>query len=148
MKTQASIELFDLELITEIGTFGTSDIEPDAHLLDLILEIDTKQVLISSDEMKYVFDYDPLIRKIDRLASICKYETQEHLITGIATACASYPEIKAIEISLRKVPVRNGNGSLGIRLILDEAATDKLRPHKKTDQAITKQIELNEIGFD
>lgn len=136
MKTQASIELFDLELITEIGTFGPGDIEPDVHLLDLILEIDTKKVLISSDEMKYVFDYDPLIKEIDRLAGICKYETQEYLMTGIATACASYSEIKAIEISLRKIPVRNGNGSLGIRLILDEAVTDKLRPHKKTDQAI------------
>ena len=28
MKTQASIELFDLELITEIGTYGSGDIKP------------------------------------------------------------------------------------------------------------------------
>lgn len=137
MKTQASIELIDFELITEVGTYGPSDSKPDAHLLNLILEIDTKQVLISSDEMKYVFDYDPLIKEIDRLAGICKYETQEYLMTRIAGACAAYSEIKKIEISLKKVPVRNGNGSLGIRLTLDEAATNELRPHKKTDQAIT-----------
>ncbi|MBC7684321.1 MAG: dihydroneopterin aldolase [Bdellovibrionales bacterium] len=137
MKTQASIELFDLELITEIGTYGPGDIKPDAHLLNLILEIDAKQVLILNDEMKYVFDYDPLIKEIDRLAGICKYETQEYLMTRIASACAAYSEIKKIEISLRKAPVRNGNGSLGIRLILDETATNELRSHKKTDQAIT-----------
>lgn len=131
MKTQASIELFDLELITEIGTYGPCDIRPDIHLLNLILEIDTKQVLISSDEMKYVFDYDPLITEIDRLAGICKYETQEYLMTRIASACAAYPEVKTVDINLRKAPVRNGNGSLGVRLTLDEAATNELRLNKK-----------------
>jgi hypothetical protein len=40
MKAQASIELFDLELVTEIGTYGPSDIKPEVHLLNLILEID------------------------------------------------------------------------------------------------------------
>ena len=137
MKTQASIELFDLELITEIGTYRPSDIKPDIHLLNLILGIDTKQVLISSDEMKFVFDYDPLVKTINHLAGVRKYETQEYLMTCIAGACAAYSEIKKIEISLRKAPVRNGNGSLGIRLILDETATNELRSHKKTDQAIT-----------
>ena len=131
MKTHALIELFDIELITEIGTYGPGDIKPDTHLLNLILEIDAKKVLISSDEMKYVFDYDPLIKEIDRLAGICKYETQEYLMTRIAGACAAYSEIKTIEISLRKTPVRNGNGSLGIHLTLDEAATNELQPHKK-----------------
>jgi dihydroneopterin aldolase len=86
MKTNAFVELFDLELVTEIGTYGSSDIQPNVHLLNLILEIDTEQVLVSSDEMKYVFDYDPLIKEIDRLAGLRKYETQEFLITRIAVA--------------------------------------------------------------
>lgn len=132
MKTNAFVELFDLELVTEIGTYGPSDIEPDVHLLNLILEIDTRQVLVSSDEMKHVFDYDPLITEIDRLAGLEKYETQEFLMTRIAHACADYSEIKAIEMSLRKAPVRSGNGTLGIRLSLDEAATNKLRLDKKS----------------
>ena len=131
MKTQASIELFDLELITEIGTYRPSDIKPDIHLLNLILGIDTKQVLISSDEMKFVFDYDPLVKTIDHLAGVRKYETQEYLMTSIAAACVAYPEIKTVEINLRKVPVRNGNGSLGVRLSLDEAAINELRCTKK-----------------
>ena len=131
MKTNAFVELFDLELVTEIGTYGSSDIQPDVHLLNLILEIDTEQVLVSSDEMKHVFDYDPLIKEIDRLAGLKKYETQEFLMTRIAVACATYSEIRAIGISLRKAPVRNGNRTLGIRLTLDEAATNELRHDKK-----------------
>ncbi len=49
--------------------------------------------------MSYVFEYDPLIKEIDRLVGSCKYETQEILTTRIASACATYTEIKAIEIS-------------------------------------------------
>jgi dihydroneopterin aldolase len=131
MKTNAFVELFDLELVTKIGTYGPGDIQPDVHLLNLILEIDTKQVLVSGDEMKLVFDYDPLVKEIDRLAGLEKYETQEFLMTRIACACAAYSEIRTIVISLRKAPVRNGNGALGIRLSLDEAATNKLRLDKK-----------------
>jgi hypothetical protein len=35
-----------------------------------------------------------------------------------------------MEISLKKSPVRSGNGSLGVRLSLDEIATDALRPER------------------
>ena len=55
-------------------------------------------------------------------------------MTRIARACATFIEIKTIEISLRKAPVRNGNGSLGVRLALDETATNDLRLYEKTDQ--------------
>jgi dihydroneopterin aldolase len=133
MKTQAFVELFDLRLSTEIGTYNIIDTKPDDHLLNLLLEIDTKKVLIHKDEMHSVFDYDPLINEIDRLAGFCKYETEEYLLTRIACACASYLEIKTIDISLRKMPVRDGNGSLGVRLTLNEADTHALRSHEKTD---------------
>lgn len=130
MKTNAFVELFDLELATSIGTYGLNDVEPDVHLLNLSLEINIEQILVSSDEMKHVFDYDPLIKEIYRLAGLEKYETQEFLVTRIARACAAYAEIKSIGISLRKAPVLNGNGTLGIRLSLDEAATNRLRHDK------------------
>lgn len=123
----ATIELRDLRLETQIGTYGPRDTRPDVHLLDLVLEIDTKQVLIAVDGMDYVFDYEPLISEIDRLAGDGHYETQERLMTRIAHACAAYSEIKTIEINLRKAPVRNGNGSLGVRLSLNETATHALR---------------------
>jgi len=55
----------------------------------------------------------------------------------IACECAAYSEIKSIEIGLRKTPVRNGSGSLGVNLTLNEAATDGLRPHAKTDQTFS-----------
>lgn len=127
MKTQACIELRDLKLNTQIGTYGSADTKPNAHLLDLALGIDAKQVLISTDGMSHVFDYDPLVAEIDRLAGDCHYATQERLMTRIACACAAYSEIKTIEISLRKAPVRNGSGSLGVRLSLDETTTNDLR---------------------
>jgi hypothetical protein len=65
--------------------------------------------------------------EIDRLAADGHYETQERLMTRIAHACAAYPDIKTIDIRLKKFPVRSGNGSLGVRLTLDEIATDGLR---------------------
>lgn len=123
----AVIELRDLQLKTDIGTYGPQDVKPDMHVLDLTLGIAVDQVLIARDGMAHVFDYDPLILEIDRLAADGHYETQERLITRIAAACAVHPVIRHLEICLRKSPVRWGSGSLGVRLSLDEAATSALR---------------------
>lgn len=123
----ASIELRDLKLQTQIGTYAPGAIIPKQHLLDLTLWIDSKLVLIAQDVMENVFDYDPLIIEIDRLAGDCHYETQERLITRIIEACARYSEIKAIDISLRKLPVRSESGSLGVRLSVDSTTLNKFR---------------------
>jgi len=125
--SSAVIELQGLQLITDIGTYGPHETKPDVHLLDLTLGVDVHQVLIAQDGMAHVFDYDPLIKEIDRLAADGHYETQERLMTRIAGACAAYPAIRSIEIGLKKFPVREGNGSLGVRLSLDEVATQSLR---------------------
>ncbi|MFZ4119633.1 MAG: dihydroneopterin aldolase [Polynucleobacter sp.] len=127
MTIQASIELKDLKLRTKIGTYQPGDSVPDNHLLNLSLWIDASLVLIGQDGMEYVFDYDPLILEIDRLAGDCHYETQERLISRIAQACSIYSEIIALEIGLCKSPVHNGSGSLGVKLHLDEAALNQLR---------------------
>ena len=127
MTRQAWVELLDLELETVIGTFGPDDMRPDAHLLDLILKIDSALVLIAEDGMSHVFDYDPLVIEIEKLAADGHYETQERLMTRIAQACAEYPEIQTIDLKLRKTPVRRGSGGLGIRLFLDENALAALR---------------------
>jgi dihydroneopterin aldolase len=127
--SSAVIELRDLPLNTDIGTYGPGETVPDEHLLDLTLGIAVHQCFIAHDGMDHVFGYDPLIVEIDRLAADGHYETQERLVTRIAIACAAYPAIQRIEICLRKRPVRRGGGSLGVRLILDAQATDALRPH-------------------
>jgi dihydroneopterin aldolase len=131
MNPNASIELKDLRLRTHIGTYKPGDTVPDAHLLDLTLWIDASLVLIKEDGMAYVFDYDPLVLEIDRLAGDCHYETQERLISRIAQACAAYSEIVSMEIGLRKSPVHNGSGSLGIKLHLDATALNQLRASNK-----------------
>ena len=118
MKRSAKIELRDLHIPCIIGTYGPKDVVPDAHILDLTLTIASELVYISADEMAQVFDYDPLIADIHRIATSQKYETQEFLMVQIAEACASYAEIDAVEISLRKLPVFEGSGSLGVRLML------------------------------
>jgi dihydroneopterin aldolase len=123
----AVIELRDLHLKTEIGTYGPLDTRPDLHILDLTLGISVDKVLIAQDRMAQVFDYDPLILEIDRLAADGRYETQERLITRIASACATHRCIKHMTISLRKSPVRAGSGSLGVCLTLDEITTETLR---------------------
>ena len=130
MTTIACIELKDLKLQTQIGTYGPGAIIPKQHLLDLTLWIDSKLVLISEDVMEHVFDYDPLVIEINRLAGDGHYETQERLMTRIVQACAKYPEIESLEINLRKLPVSAGSGSLGVRLSVDQATLDKLRALK------------------
>ena len=127
MTAQAFVELRELALNTQIGTYGPLDTPPDTHLLDLTLGIGSHRVLIAKDEMADVFDYDPLMAEIDRLAEDGHYETQERLMTRIAQACVAYPDILSIDIRLRKAPVRRGTGVLGVRLSLNEAATQDLR---------------------
>lgn len=123
----ASIELRDLKLQTQIGTYGPGAIIPKQHLLDLTLWIDQALVLISQDQMEKVFDYNPLVLEIERLAADCRYETQERLVTRIVEACAKYVQIKALDIGLRKLPVRAGSGSLGVRLSVDSLTLNQLR---------------------
>lgn len=126
----ASIELRNLKLQTQIGTYVPGATIPKKHLLDLTLLIDTKLVLIKQDAMENVFDYDPLVIEIDRLAGDGHYETQEKLITRIIQACTKYSEIKSVEISLRKLLVRAGSGSLGVRLIIDSTTLETIRSSK------------------
>jgi hypothetical protein len=127
MTSTACIELKDLRLNTQIGTYAPSATIPDQHLLNLTLWISTKLILISEDHMDRVFDYDPLVLEIDRLAADGHYETQERLVTRIVQACAHYLEIQSLEISLRKTPVRESSGVLGIKLYLDESSLTSVR---------------------
>lgn len=122
MNLSSTIELRDLRIKTDIGTYGPDDTVPDHHWLDLTLEIRPERVLIDTDGMDRVFDYDPLVVEIDRLAADGHYETQERLMTRIVQACAACPDVIGLEIGLRKTPVRQGSGSLGVRLRLDAAA--------------------------
>ena len=45
--SSAVIELRDLHLKTDIGTYGANDTRPDLHLLDLTLGIAVNQVVIT-----------------------------------------------------------------------------------------------------
>ncbi len=123
----STIELTDLKLNTDIGTYGAGDVVPSAHLLDLTLSIDPALVLIETDGMAHIFDYDPLIDEIDRLARDGHYETQERLITRIVAACAAQPQVNSVEIFLRKTPVIGKSGALGVRLVVDAEHLAQLR---------------------
>ena len=124
---KAQIELTDLDLNIEIGTYTDGDVVPDKHILDLNLSIDPGLVLIDEDQMDRVFDYDPLIREIRLMAEEIHYETQERFITRIVDECAKYTEIKSVEVFLRKSPVFGSSGELGVRLEVDESDLNNLR---------------------
>jgi dihydroneopterin aldolase len=130
MTSTACVELKDLRLDTQIGTYAPGATIPDQHLLDLTLWINPKLILISKDAMGQVFDYDPLVAEIDRLAADGHYETQERLVTRIVESCARHPEIESLEISLRKTPVRERSGSLGIKLYIDINSLTAMRAIK------------------
>jgi dihydroneopterin aldolase len=127
MTRQARIELRDLHIPACIGTYGPYDIVPDSHALDLDLTISPDLVQVASDDMANVFDYDPLIAQIAGIARSQKFETQEYLITLIVEACAAYSQIDSIQICLRKRPVLDGTGSLGVHLTLDSKDLAELR---------------------
>ena len=124
---KAQVELIDLDLNIEIGTYNDGDVVPDKHILDLILSIDPALVLIDEDQMDRVFDYDPLIREIRLMAEEMHYETQERFITRIVDECCKYSEIKSVEALLRKSPVFGSSGELGVRLEVDETDLTNLR---------------------
>lgn len=127
MTNQAFIELKDLALSTKIGSEQYVQQHSETHLLDLTLLIDTKLVLISDDDMGKVFDYDPLITEIRKLSENIRYETQERLMTLVVEVCATYRQINAVEIYLRKSPVLADSGSLGVRLCVDKVALSNMR---------------------
>jgi len=125
--TTSRIELKEFHLATRIGTYVPGDTVPDYHALDLTLWIAPDLVLIVQDGMAHVFDYDPLVIEIERLAADGIYETQERLMTRIVQACSAYPAIEALDVGLRKFPVRAGSGSLGVRLAVDGAQLKRMR---------------------
>ena len=84
-------------------------------------------MIIKKDKMDDVFDYDPLIKDINSLTRKVHYETQERLITLIDKEWYAYDEIKGLDLYLRKSPVSNSSGKLGVRIILDEKDLNKLR---------------------
>ena len=127
MQSNACIELKDLKLQTQIGTYGPDATVPKEHLLDLTLFIDSKLVFIAEDLMENVFDYDPLVLEIIQIAGDGHYETQERLMTRIIQICSKYPEIQSLEISLRKSPVFANSGSLGVRLSIDQNSLADIR---------------------
>lgn len=127
MTLSSTVELRDLALPLDLGTYGPGDVVPERHVLDMTLTIDPSLVFIDADHMDRVFDYDPLIADIDRLAAKTHYETQEYLISRIVELCAGYHEVRAVDLTLRKMPVRNGSGSLGVRLSAGADALQALR---------------------
>lgn len=136
MSLHAVVELKDLQIDVQIGTYGPEDVVPKAHLLDVTLTIAPHLALIARDDMALVFDYDPLIRQIDQLARASHYETQERLMTCIVHACAQFSEIEGIDICLRKWPVMSGTGTLGVRLIVDRDAVNALRQPAAQDARV------------
>ena len=127
MTLTSTIELRDMILPTDIGTYGPDNTMPDHHLLDLILSIAPTKVLIQSDGMVHVFDYDPLIVDIRTLAKTGHRETQEWLISQIAHLCATFDNIQGADIFLRKFPIHQESGTLGVRLTLQQDDLVKLR---------------------
>ena len=124
---RANIELLNLVLNIKIGSYTESDVVPNKHILDILLSIDPELVLVDDDKMDRVFDYDPLIRAIQRMAAEMHYETQERFITRIVDMCAKEEEIMDVEIFLRKSPVCGSSGELGVRLKINELDLNALK---------------------
>lgn len=123
----AEIILRDLEIAVQIGTYGPGDVVPEAHVLDMTLTVPRALVWVSADDMAQVFDYDPLIAQIDRIARSQHFATQEYVLRLISQAIADHPEILGADLSLSKRPVLGASGRLGVRLVLGAGDLAELR---------------------
>ena len=103
----ARIELRDLQLATGIGTYAAGDVVPEAHLLDLTLVVSPGLVQVAADDMALVFDYDPLIAQIDRIAREQPCETQELKVRVVSVR--SMP-LMSRRLSLMYLPVSASSG--------------------------------------
>jgi dihydroneopterin aldolase len=125
MTPSARIELRGLHLACTLGEYPAGVAVPDVHLLDLTLTLPAALVLVGTDDMGQVFDYDPLLARIDQIARAQPYATQEYLLWRIVTACAAHPQIAGLEAALHKGPVLGG--SVGLRVTLGADALAALR---------------------
>ena len=127
---RSSIELQNLKLNTKIGEYGEEDSAQFEHYLDLKFSIDTGYVLIHSDNMRDVYDYDQLVEKIEELANSGRFITQEYLIKCIVDLCLKESKIMDLEIFLYKKSVTNLSGSYGVRLLVSANEMSYLRQER------------------
>ncbi|MBB44053.1 MAG: hypothetical protein CMM44_09855 [Rhodospirillaceae bacterium] len=127
---RSSIELQNLKLNTKIGEYGEEDSAQFEHYLDLKFSIDTGYVLIHSDNMRDVYDYDQLVEKIEKLENSGRFITQEYLIKCIVDLCLKESKIMDLEIFLYKKSVTNLSGSYGVRLLVSANEMSYLRQER------------------
>lgn len=125
MTVFAQIEFRDLHLPCTIGHYAPGTIVPNTHVMDLLLTITPDLLRVEVDDMARVFDYDPLLAKINQIARAQHYTTQEYLLTRIVMACVACPQITSVEARLRKAPLQGG--SVGVRMALSAADVAALR---------------------
>jgi dihydroneopterin aldolase len=125
MTVPAQIEFQNLHLPCVIGHYAPGTIAPNTHVLDLLLNVTRELLQVEADDMALVFDYDPLLAKINQIARAQHYTTQEYLLSRIVMACMAYPQILSVDARLRKAPVQGG--SIGVRMALSAADVAALR---------------------
>ena len=123
------IELKNLPLDAKIGEQDHENTQY-RHYLDLKFSIETGYVLLKSDHMQKVYDYDPLVANIKKLASSVNFQTQEYLTNCILNLCLEEKKIMDLEIFLYKKSATGSLGSLGVRLLISSTEMSSLRQEK------------------
>lgn len=122
MSLRGTVELSDVPVKAQIGTFASGEQDPYEHQLDLTLVVDPALVLVEQDGMQHVFDYDQLLEQIHAVSQNKRYETQEILASHIVRCCARFEQIQGVEICLKKLRPNGSGGSvcgkIGVRVIV------------------------------
>ena len=131
MSLHSTIELTGVPIKAQIGIFTVDEPDLYEHMLDLTLEISPRLVLIQSDGMAQVFDYDPLLEHIHRVSQDRHYETQEMLASRIVQSCAMFEEILGVEVCLNKFRSNGAGGTvcgtIGVRLSVTDQDLIRVR---------------------
>jgi dihydroneopterin aldolase len=130
MDPSTTVEIHNIRLDFQLGVSNTIDNAPYTHLLDLVINVSPQYVLINTDVMDQVFDYDPLLDAIRALTTGKRFETQEFIVTYIISICAAFDQIQALEIFLRKKAELLETTSLGVRVKIGRTELDRLAHQK------------------
>jgi dihydroneopterin aldolase len=130
MDPSSTVEIHNFRLDFQLGESDKIDNEPYTHLLDLVLTVSPQYILIDTDTMDQVSDYDPLLNAIRALTTGNRFETQEFVVTCIIAICAAFEKIQALEIFLRKKSELLETTSLGVRVSMNRATINGLAQHE------------------
>ena len=114
---RARVIVFEnLDLAIRIGAYASEKLAPQRVRLSIEMLV-VPPVVLASDHLEEVVNYDTIHGAIMALADAPHVELQETLAETVARICLAPPDVAAVEVYVRKVDVYPDCDSVGIRIL-------------------------------